>query len=408
MSLAVVQGNVQSTDASVSSAGGAVVSIYDVTQSGDPLASLFTDRAGTTSASNPVVADSGGFFRVYTAATRVRIVAEFDGNTQTWEDVALSVDGYDETTNIEPGLFWKDDGSAAAWEAPTTTTLQTKSAIQAEVEGIRVVVPAATSVTLPALSNGTDYFVYLASDGTLQAVDADSAAPSGERLVGGFHCRAGDGEINPYSFWDLNWRPKSYPRAMAIDPGKNVWADIYLTDVEYTLYGYSRPGQTIADDGNRPILPATVGGDGTALCPSASWWQFLDIFYAAGKCFGIYEELVSLAYGVVERQAVGSDPVTTQHQAGHRSACGCEQITGVMWQWFSGASATAGSSWSNIAEGRGDVYASNLKAPRFGASWNNGSSAGSRSSSWYDGPSSSSSRVGARGVSDHVNLQAEG
>jgi len=303
--------------------------------------------------------------------------------------------------------FWKSDGSQPAWTAPTATTVETAGAITAVVDGLFVQVAAGSVVALPTLSPGTDYFIYLASDGSRHAVDADTAPPAGERLVGGFHCRAGDGEINPYSFWDLNWRPKSYPRAMAIDPGKNVWADIYLTDVEYTLYGYSRPGQTIADDGNRPILPATVGGDGTTLCPSASWWQFLDIFYAAGKRFGIYEELVSLAYGVVERQAVGTDPVTTQHQAGHRSACGCEQITGVMWQWFSGASATAGSGWSNIAEGRGDVYASNLKAPLFGAAWSSGSSAGSRSSDWNNVPSNSYSYIGARGVSDHVNLQAE-
>jgi len=304
-------------------------------------------------------------------------------------------------------LFFKSDGTQPAWTAPTETTLETASDIVAMVGGTFVQVPAGSIIALPTLSPGTDYFIYLASDGSRQAVDADVAAPAGERLVGGFHCRAGDGEINPYSFWDLNWRPKANPRAMAINPGKTVWGDIYLTDVEYTLNGYSRPGQTIADDGNRPILPATVGGDGTALCPSASWWQFLDIFAAAGKRYGIYEELVSLAYGVVERQAVGTDPVTTQHQAGHRSACGCEQITGVMWQWFSGASATAGSGWANIAEGRGDVYASNLKAPRFGASWSSGSDAGSRSSVWPNSPDNSSSYVGSRGVSDHVNLQAE-
>jgi len=194
---------------------------------------------------------------------------------------------------------------------------------------------------------------------------------------------------------------------MVLDPGGSVWGDIYLTDVEYTLNGYSRNGQQIADDFDRPILPATVGGDGTAVCPSASWWQFLDIFMAAGKRYGIYEELVSLAYGVVERQAVGTDPGTTQHQAGHRSACGAEQITGVMWQWFSGASATGGSGWVSIAEGRGDVYASNLKAPLFGSYWTNGSNAGSRTSSWAAMPDYSSSVIGARALSDHLNLQAE-
>ncbi|MAX33844.1 MAG: hypothetical protein CME72_12355 [Halomonadaceae bacterium] len=303
--------------------------------------------------------------------------------------------------------FVKAGGSQAAWTAPTTTTLETASDLALVVGSIIVEIAAGTAVTLPALSAGTDYTIYASDAGALQAMDADSSAPAGERAVGGFHASAGASEIVTLSLWDLNWRPKSNPRGMTLDPGGSVWGDIYLTDVEYTNFGYSRNGQTIADDGNRPILPATVGGDGTAVCPSASWWQFLDIFMAAGKRYAIYEELVSLAYGVVERQAVGTDPGTTQHQAGHRSACGCEQITGVMWQWFSGASATAGSGWVSIAEGRGDVYASNLKAPRFGATWNDGSNAGSRASSWSSAPDLSSSSVGARAVSDHLNLQAE-
>ncbi|SES12763.1 hypothetical protein SAMN04487958_107214 [Vreelandella subterranea] len=308
---------------------------------------------------------------------------------------------------VTPNAFYKSNGAAPAWTVDGSAALEAVSEISLSVGQTLAAIPAGTVVTLPTLSNGTDYTIYAAADGSLQAVDADGAAPAGTRKVGGFHAfDAGDG-IAARSLWDLNWRPKSNPRAMVLDPGGSVWADIYLTDVEYTLYGYSRNGQQIADDNDRPILPATVGGDGVTLCPSASWWQFLDIYAAAGKRYAIYEELVSLAYGVVERQAVGTDPGTTQHQAGHRSACGCEQITGVMWQWFSGASATGGSGWSNIAEGRGDVYASNLKAPRFGANWNNGSNAGSRASAWNGAPDDSGSSVGSRAVSDHLNLQAE-
>ena len=303
--------------------------------------------------------------------------------------------------------FMKADGSQPAWTAPTTSTLETASTLAIVVGSTVVEIASGTAVTLPALAAGTDYTLYASDAGALQAVDADSAAPAGERKVGGFHASAGASEIVTNSLWDLNWRPKASPRAMVLDPGGSVWGDIYLTDVEYTLYGYSRNGQQIADDSDRPILPATVGGDGTTLCPSASWWQFLDIIYAAGKRYAIYEELVSLAYGVVERQAVGTDPGTTQHQAGHRSACGAEQITGVMQQWFSGASATDGSTYLDIAEGRGDVYASNMKAPRFGAYWSNGSSAGSRASHWTLAPDISSSPFGARALSDHLNLQAE-
>ena len=322
---------------------------------------------------------------------------EVDANFMAMEDAVVTA-----TT------FVKADGSQPAWTAPTTTTLETSSDFVAVVGSTVIEIASGTAVTLPTLSAGTDYTIYAATDGSLQAVDADSAAPAGERKLGGFHASAGASEIVELSMWDLKWRPAApSPRGMTLDPSGRAWGDIYLIDVGYTNYGYSRNGQQIADGNSRPILPATVGGDGTTLCPSASWWQFLDIIYAAGKRYGIYEELVSLAYGVVERQAVGTDPVTTQHQAGHRGASGMEQATGVMWQWFSGVSATAGSAYLDIAEGRGEVYASNMKAPLFGANWSNVSNAGSRASIWSGAPDLSSSYLGARALSDHLNLQAE-
>jgi len=334
-------------------------------------------------------------------------VADTPANRLTAEEVDANFLAMEDAV-VTATTFVKADGSQPAWTAPTTTTLETSSDFVAVVGSTVIEIASGTAVTLPTLSAGTDYTIYAATDGSLQAVDADSATPAGERKLGGFHASAGASEIVELSMWDLKWRPAApSPRGMTLDPGGRAWGDIYLIDVGYTNYGYSRNGQTIADGGNRPILPATVGGDGTTLCPSASWWQFLDIIYAAGKRYGIYEELVSLAYGVVERQAVGTDPGTTQHQAGHRGASGMEQATGVMYQWFSGVSATAGSGWIDIAEGRGDVYASNMKAPLFGAYWSNGSYAGSRASAWAVAPDYSDSSYGARALSDHLNLQGD-
>jgi len=241
-------------------------------------------------------------------------------------------------------------------------------------------------------------------------VDADAAPPANERLVGGFHVRAGDGEINPYSLWDLNWRPQSNPRGMALSIDGKLWGDIYLMDTQYGVNGYSRNGATIADGASLPAIPAIYGGDGTTAYASMNWWTAVDLATAAGKRLPFYQEFTALAYGVVERQAVGTDPVTTQHQAGHRSACGCEQITGVLWQWgadISGTSATGTPSWQDIADGRGDVYTHSIRSPLFGASWVGGSVAGSRASHWYFAPDYSHSDVSARGVSDHLNLQAE-
>jgi hypothetical protein len=370
---------------------------------------IYTSRTAGTDymrPSTPVqVRDAMGLDGRY--AKEVDLGTAATNDTDDFEPAGSSQQAYEGfAVAVNPIAFHKADGSQSAWTAPTSNTLETASDITVVVGTALVTIAEGTAVTLPALSNGTDYTIYANADGTLEAVDADSAAPASSRTAGGFHSFA-NGGIALRSLWDINWRPKASPRAMVLDPGGSVWGDIYLTDVEYTLNGYSRNGQQIADDSDRPILPATVGGDGTAVCPSASWWQFLDIFMAAGKRYAIYEELVSLAYGVVERQAVGTDPGTTQHQAGHRSACGAEQITGVMWQWFSGASPTEGSGWVSIAEGRGDVYANNLKAPIFGAASHNGAHSGSRASAWNRAPDITRSDIGARAVSDHVNLQAE-
>ncbi|MEX0801701.1 MAG: hypothetical protein WD379_10845, partial [Dehalococcoidia bacterium] len=310
-----------------------------------------------------------------------------------------------------PTLFVKADGSQPAWAAPTTTTLETASDLALVVGSTIVQIAAGTAVTLPALAAGTDYTIYAATDGSLQAVDADSAAPADERAVGGFHASAGASEIVETSLWDLNWRPSAHsPRGMVHDPKSGLWADIYLVDVDYALNGYSRNGQTIADDGSQPKIPTEYGGDGTATYATASWWSFNDILSAAGKRYPFYQEFTALAYGVVERQAVGSDPVTTQHEAGHRSACGVEQATGVMWQWgadINGTTATGTVAWNDWADGRGDIYTHSIRSALFGGLWANGSNAGSRASHWNSQPDSSGSHIGARGVCGHVNLQAE-
>lgn len=308
--------------------------------------------------------------------------------------------------NVTSTTFLKQDGSLPAWSADGTT-LETATPLAFSLGDDVITLAAGTPITLPALTNGTDYYIYAADDSTLQAVPADDAAPTESRLVGGFHAfDAGDG-IAERSLWDLNWRPKCNPRAMVLSPDNRVWADIYLMDVEYGLHGYSRLGQQIADDDDRPTMPEMYGGDGVATYGSMSWWVAVDLATAAGKRLPLYPEFTAFAYGVVERQAVGTDPGTTQHQAGHRSACGVEQATGVHWQWGANVAATGGSSWLNIAEGRGDVYASNLKAVRLGAYWSHGSYAGSRASYWNSAPSYSGAHTTARGVCDHVNLQAE-
>lgn len=312
---------------------------------------------------------------------------------------------------VAPTAFAKADGSQPAWTALTATTLQTATDLALVVDSTLVEIAAGTAITLPAFAAGTDYTIYAAADGTLQAVGADSAAPSNTRAVGGFHASAGGASIVATSLWDLNWRPAApSPRGMVLSLDGRIWADIYLMDTAYGINGYSRNGAQIADAESPPIIPDAYGGNGSNAYANLSWWVAVDLATAAGKRLPHYQEFTAFAYGVVERQAVGTDPGTTQHQAGHRSACGVEQVTGVMWQWgadITGTSATGAAAWNDWTDGRGYIYTHSICSPQFGADWHVGAGGGSRASFWRWRPDASSSHIGARGVCDHLNLQAE-
>lgn len=257
-------------------------------------------------------------------------------------------------------------------------------------------------VTLPTLASASDYKIYGLSDGSLSAQLFDTASPSGGVLLGGFHVYHTTGGINPYSLWDENWRPSAKsPRAMTLSPDRRVWADIYFMDEEYALYGYSRPDVTIADGNNPPIVPAIYGGDGVSTYGTLTWFEAWDLVINAGKRLVSWGEFSGLAYGVVEQQSVGTDPVTTKYQAGHRSAIGLEQATGVIWTWGADTQGSSGSA-AAITDGRGSVYSGDPRSVLLGASWYSGVNAGSRSAYWSDAPSSSGSSGSARAVCDHL------
>jgi hypothetical protein len=307
---------------------------------------------------------------------------------------------------VTPSGFTKSDSSQPAWVAPTSTTLETASDLVIIVASTIINVDASTAIVLPTLSNGTDYTIYALADGSLEAVDADDLAPADSRAVGGFHVFL-TGEIAERSLWDLSWRPVApSPRAMVHDPKCGIWADIYLMDTEYGLNGYSRNSAQIAVDGSEPVIPDAYGGNGSNVYGSMSWWVAVDIASAAGKRLPFYNEFTSIAYGVVERQSVGTYPATTQHQAGHRSAIGCEQVTGAMYQWGADISATTATTWQDIAEGRGNIFADNIKSVRLGGNAVSTSNSGSRASLWNASPDTSGISDTARGVCSHLNLQA--
>jgi hypothetical protein len=135
-------------------------------------------------------------------------------------------------------LFYKADPDSVIFTKTAAGAISLKAGTKVEVAGAVVSFVSNTAVTMPSLTAGTDYAVYVCSDGTVRA-DASFSAPTGyttanSRKIGGFHYALGNlnvdatPNINAYSLWDLKWRPAcADPRGMVLVAGK-FWCDIYL------------------------------------------------------------------------------------------------------------------------------------------------------------------------------------
>lgn len=346
------------------------------------------------------------------------------------------------------GGFFKSNPSASCFST-SAGLVSLNQDIRVAVGGLLRKFPTGAIVMLPALSAGTDYAIYACSDGTLRA-SANFSAPDGyttatSRQIGGFHYAPGGNAtafntggdmtpaINPYSLWDLKWRPTCPdPRGMALVAGR-FWVDIYLCGTDVDANGTSRNGVNIGDGASPPKVPVLFGGDGTINYGSFTWFEAAELMASVGKALLNYDEFVVAAFGTKEAVARGSDAVTTglgTSNAGSSntdekftSRWGLMQVSGCMHQWgrefisklvvpASQADATALATSINTfagragTEGRGSLYlpgsADGIAAALFGAYWVSGSVAGSRASYWSVTPWYSSDGVGARGRSDHL------
>lgn len=305
-----------------------------------------------------------------------------------------------------------------------------------------------TTITMPALAAGTDYAIYACADGTLQA-SANFSAPAGydttnSTQIGGFHYAPGGNaaaqnggnttpQINPYSLWDLKWRPAcADPRGMVLVAGR-FWCDIYLTGIDVDVNGSSRHGVTIADGSSPPKVPAMFGGNGSTTYGSFTWFEARELLASVGKDLLDYGEFAAAAYGTKEASGRGTDAVATGIGVDNNgssntdekftSKWGVIQSTGCMWVWGRDliSRVTVGSApadaaalaadinsfaWRAVTKSRGSMYlqatTNGIAAARFGGSWNDGSLCGSRASLWSSQPWFSSSSVGARGRCDHL------
>lgn len=325
------------------------------------------------------------------------------------------------------GLFYKTDIASVAFTKTGAGTAQIKAGTVVWVSGTTsITFASATSITMPTLTAGTDYFIYVSTAGVIQAVAATgtwptpvASPPANSILIGGFHYAPGGNAtgtsggdttpaINDYSFWDLKWRPASTdPRGMTLVADK-FWTDIYLLNRSPDTNGSSKYNVAIADGATggttTAIIPAKFGGNGSNRYSVQDWWSTSECLGAYGKRLPTNGEFGQLAYGVTENSSLGSDPASTVLNAAYTSKWGVIQASGVMWVWghdLGGPYAAA--SWANNNGGRGQTY--NLpNAVLLGGAWNNGVNAGSRTSGWSYSPSNSGTDFGGRGVCDHLLL----
>ncbi len=328
-----------------------------------------------------------------------------DGGNETFRaDVTVQV----------PGLFYKADPDSVTFTKTAAGAISLKAGTKVEVAGAVVSFVSDTAVTMPSLTAGTDYAVYVCSDGTVRA-DASFSAPTGyttanSRKIGGFHYALGNlnvdatPNINAYSLWDLKWRPAcADPRGMVLVAG-NFWADIYLLGVNHHTDGTSKAGVTIADGSSPPKVSPLFGGNGTTDYGSLTWHEAAEVMASHGKSLLSYGEFSAAAYGVTEASSAGSDPVTTKRSANYTSKWGLEQATGCMWQWGREFGGTYGAAaWTANTEGRGSTY-TQASAAIFGGNWGHAANSGSRFADWHNAPSYSGNDVGARGRCDHLRL----
>ncbi|MFJ0445605.1 hypothetical protein WLU10_19395 [Bordetella bronchiseptica] len=364
----------------------------------------------------------------FTGAAR-EITVDTDKNTVVVHDGATAGGFPLARHDLVKTAFIKADKSAVAFTRTGNATASIKAGTIVEVNGKLVQFTADTAITMPALTAGTDYAIYVCDDGTVRA-DSNFSAPTGytsttARKVGGFHYAPGSNaaaqaggnttaQINEYSLWDIKFRPAALdPRGMTLVAGA-FWADIYLLGVNHLTDGTSKYNVTIADGSAPPKKSTKFGGDGSAAYSDGAWYNFAEVMTHHGKRLPNYNEFQALAFGTTEATSSGGTdvPTTGVNGTGATSAWniftskwGVVQASGCLWTWGNEFGGVNGASeYTANTGGRGSVYAQPAAA-LVGGAWNFTSYSGSRAAAWYYGPSFSSAYIGARGVCDHLILE---
>jgi len=353
-----------------------------------------------------------------TVDTDKNTVVVHDGATVGGFPLAKQADVDAAVANISvEGLFTKQDPRQVAWTKIGNGTAETSTTLTVEVDGSIVEIPAGTSISMPSLSAGTDYAIWVAPDGTLEADASFSTPPAaGGRRVGGFHyapggnasfsLNAGDGgttpQINEHSFYDLKWRPSvADPRGLTLVGDGAFWCGIYHLAGDHLSGPPHRFGVDPARDGNPPDLV-----DGSGKYPDAQPMNIFESLWYHGFRTPRVEDFQLLAFGTNEAASRGSDPGTTGLPGGNTDAqftshWGVIQSTGVIALWSNDSIlSTSGETLPNPSRGN------RFRVVRFaslGGRWVSGSGSGSRFVSTFTA-TVSGANTGGRGVCSHLIL----
>jgi hypothetical protein len=102
------------------------------------------------------------------------------------ENVQSAID--EVAASLATGYFYKTDRDSVAWNKTGNDTAETGQTIYVEVGGSVLEIASGTNISMPTLTAGTDYAIWVAPDGTLEADASFNVAPTaGGRRIGGFH-----------------------------------------------------------------------------------------------------------------------------------------------------------------------------------------------------------------------------
>lgn len=387
------------------------------------------------------------------AAGKKKMYAKSNGILYILDENGVETPVGSNAVAADPAAFYKLDSTSCCLFKTAAATLSIKAGTRAIVNGALQLFAIDTAVTMPSLTAGTDYAVYICDDGSVVA-DANFSAPTGyttttSRKIGGFHyglvgttetvaggsfATTGNGMIwqqadvnnirgiNQFSLWDLKFRPNCEdPRGMVLVAGK-FWVDIYLCNNAPEANGTSKYNTGVASGTVLPKIPTMFGGNGTTAYSNMNWFAANEIAKAFGKRLMRHEEFVVSAFGVTENQSIGTGAVSTTtgqalgsgsntiaftgRVAGYTSKWGLEQATGHHYTWGADSAGVQGTAWQNQTDGRGQIYgtAASPIYVLFGGDRGLAANSGSRCSLWHNYAWNSTWSIGLRAACDHLKL----